>query len=162
MAEKNTSRVHFNLLDAVIVLAIIAVLAGVTLRYNLVDKLGIQSSRDSAEISFLISEISETSVDALVQGDVFYDGKNGAKLGELVSKTSSFAEAFVENADGYLIKAYNEAYYDVRGKILAVGKMTDDGFMLNGTNFLSAGKTLQVYSKNSKVTILITDISAVE
>ena len=160
MADKKTFRI--NILDIVIVLAIVAVIVGVAMRFNLADKLGIQSNSDAVEISFLIKEISESSVDALVIGDKFYWDSNSMEVGELKWKTQDYAEAFIENEEGLLVKTLNEKYFDVRGTIRAEGKMTDDGFMLAGTQFLSAGKYLYVSSKNIKVTILITDISPTE
>lgn len=155
--EKKKRR--FNIIDLLIILALVAVVAAIGFRYNLVEKIGVKSEEDTVVISFLIQDIKETSADALVLGDMFYWEVNKMLIGELISKKPSFAEAFIENNEGILVKLYNENSYDVRGEIKAKGKIKDDGFMLGGTQFLAPGKILYVESKNIMVNITITNIT---
>lgn len=155
--EKRT--VRFNLIDLLIILTLAAIVTGVAFRYNLAEKIGIKSEEDTVILSFLIQDIKETSADALVLGDIFYWEANKVLIGELISKKPSFAEAFIENDDGVLVKLYNENSFDVRGEIKAKGKIKDIGFMLGGTQFLAPGKILYVQSKNIMVTMTITNIT---
>lgn len=157
--EKTAGRLHFNIIDLLIILVIAAVVTGVAFRYNLIDKIGVKSNEDTVIISFLIQDIKESSTDALVLGDVFYWEANSMPIGELISKKPSFAEAFIEKAEGNLVKVYNENSFDVRGEIKATGKIKDGSFMLGGTQFLAPGKILYVESKNIMVTITITNIT---
>jgi len=161
MAEKK--KLRMNILDVIIILTVIALVGGITLRFNLVDRLGLSGNNDEVNIRFLIQEVSPSSVEALKEGDIFYWDANSMEIGELLQKEDPMsATVVVENGRGELVSALNPKYRDVRGTIRAKGKITDEGFMLDGTQFLSAGKYLNVSSKNIKVTILITDISAVE
>lgn len=161
MAEKKKLRI--NLLDVIILLAIVAIVGGIGLRFNLVDRMGLSGNDDEVDVKFLIQEISPSSVLALVDGDTFYWDANAMEIGTLMGSVEvTPAQVILENASGNLVSASNDKYCDVRGSIRAKGKITEDGFMLDGTQFLSAGKYLNVSSKNIKVTILITDISAVE
>lgn len=156
-AEKKKRR--FNIVDLLILLTLAAVVTGIALRYNLAEKIGVKSEEDTVILSFLIQDIKETSADALVLGDMFYWEVNKMPVGELISKKPSFAEAFIENDEGILVKTFNENSYDVRGEIKARGKIKDDGFMLGGTQFLAPGKILYVESKNIMVTITLTGIT---
>lgn len=159
---QNKNRRRFNIIDLLIILALTAVVVGVAFRYNLVDKIGVRSNEDTVVISFLVQNIKETSADALVLGDMFYIESNGMELGELISKNPTFAEAFVEDSEGKLVKTLNESTNDVRGEIKAKGKIKDEGFMLGGTQFLAAGKEIYVESRNIMVTITVTGVSPYE
>ncbi|MDD4772454.1 MAG: DUF4330 family protein [Eubacteriales bacterium] len=158
--NKGEKRRHrFNIVDLLIILALATVAISVAFRYNLAEKIGVTSEDDTVIISFLVQDIKETSADALVLGDMFYWELNGILIGELISKKPSFAEAFVENDEGILVKLYNENNYDVRGEIKAKGKIKDEGFMLGGRQFLAPGKVLYVQSRNIMVNMTITDIT---
>lgn len=143
-------------------IAIAVIVTGVAFRYNILDRIGIKSNEDTVIISFLIRDIKESSADALVVDDIFYWETNKMEIGKLISKKPSFAEAFVENLDGILVKTYNENSYDVRGEIIAKGRIKDGNFMLGGTQFLAPGKTLYVSSRNIMVNMLITKITQIE
>ncbi len=164
MADTNTQnkqkkRLKFNLIDLFIILAVIVVAVGVAMRFDLMDKIGIKSNSDTVIISFLIQDIKESSSDALVIGDMFYVEANDAPFGELISKKPQYAEAFIENAEGRLVKTTNENSYDVRGEFRATGRITDDGFMLGGTQSIAPGKRIYIESQNIMVIVLITSIT---
>jgi hypothetical protein len=159
---EKTRGFRFNIIDLFIVIAIAVIVTGVAFRYNILDRIGIKSNDDTVIISFLIRDIKESSADALVVDDVFYWEANKMEIGRLISKKPSFAEAFIENNEGILVKTYNENSYDVRGEIIATGKFKDKNFMLGGTQFLAPGKTLYVESRNIMVNMLITKITQVE
>lgn len=156
--NENKVRRRFNIIDLFIILAVVAVIVGVALRFNLADKIGVKSNRDTVTVSFIITDIKESSADALVIGDTFFIDANKIELGELISKKPTYAEAFIENDDGVLVKTANENKYDVRGEIRATGRIKDDGFMLGGTQFIAANKILYVYSQHIMVTMTITGI----
>ena len=156
--NKESVRRHFNIIDAIIILAVAAIVAGVALRYNLTDKIGAKSNRDTVIISFSISDIKPTSVDAMIAGDIFYIDSNNMELGELLSVTSSDAVQYLENSDGEITRQYDSERRDVTGEIKAKGALTDSGFMLGGTQYLGANKELYVRSQNIMVTIRITGI----
>lgn len=155
-------KLRFNIIDLLIILAVLACVAGIFMRYNIIGKLGSSSESDSVEISFVIRNIRMTSVDALKEGDVFYWKQNDMKVGELVSKTWDYAEVFIRDSDYTIHQTYNEEKYDVRGVLSATGSVTSDGFMLGGTQYVGPGKEMVLMSKNITVTVVITDIKTVE
>ena len=160
MSEKKAAR-GFNVLDFIILAAVLAVIVGICWRFNLADRIGVKADRDTVEIAFLIQEVKETSAEALVIGDEFRWVANDMTIGELKSKEVFYAEAFVENDKGELVKTYNDTRRDIRGVITAKGVLSDSGFMLGGTQYLAPGKTLVVKSKDILVTMTITNITLV-
>lgn len=159
---KNDKKIRFNIVDLIIVLAVVGCIVGVAVRYDFAGKLGIDSTTDEVEISFLVMNIRNSSYEAFNVGDAFYWKQNSMKIGELVSLDEPYpAETYILNDSNEYKMDFSDTRCDVRGKILASGKVTSDGFMLAGTQFLAPGKTLLVESKYVSVTLTITDISSV-
>ena len=65
----------------------------------------------------------------------------------------------IRNSDFEMVKAVNDSRYDVTGVIRASGIFTDDGFMLDGTQYIGPGKEMILQSKNITVTVTITAVS---
>ena len=49
------NKIRFNIIDFVIIIALIGCIVGVALRYNVVDKIGLSSHSDNVEIETLFS-----------------------------------------------------------------------------------------------------------
>lgn len=156
-ANSAAAKKRFNAVDFFIIAAIMACIAGVALRYNLIEKLSVGTPKDTVEISFYIHNISEYSAQALVVGDDVYSG--GTYLGKISTVDISKAEYYFENSEGVLELTYDERRYDVRGTIIGSGTMTEDGFMLNNNTYIAAGKEMLVSTKNITVNILVTNLN---
>lgn len=160
--EKNAKKLRKpNVIDFLIIILIIGCVAGVAIRYDIVSKLGVNSNNVTAEVSFLIEGIRDTSVEALVVDDEFFWAQNEMPLGTLKSREASPAVVYVVKNDLEIVEATNEQRYDVRGTLQATGVMTADGFMLGGTQYIGAGKQMNVKSKNISVTMTITDVRVI-
>ena len=156
MAEKNKR--HFNIIDVLVIAVVLALLAGIAIRYDIAGKLGIMQEKDKVVISFLIEGIKPTSAQAINSGDKFYIISSSTELGSVLSTTTSPAEVYNMNSDGEVILSYDSERVDVRGEIEAYGTITDNGFMLGGTEYLGANKVIYVKSQNIMVNIRITGI----
>ena len=156
------NKIRFNIIDFVIIIALIGCIVGVALRYNVVDKIGLSSHSDNVEIEFVIFSIRPTSYDAMVKGDTFYWKQNNMEIGTLKEATGSYSEVFIPTSDLKMVKSFRDDRYDVRGVFSATGAMTESGFMLGGSQFLAPGKSLNVISKNIDVTLTITKITKVD
>ena len=72
------------------------------------------------------------------------------------------AYALAENLNGEPIQTENDLRRDVRGVITVTGTMTADGFMLNGTTYIAAGKSFKLTNKDIQVTVLITAVNVLD
>jgi len=151
----------FNVIDFLIIIAVIGCIMGVVLRYDLANTSVLNSNRDEVEISFFINGVRIGSTEAMVEGDTFYWKANGMEIGKLLSKEVSNREVPMLDANYNYVIDYNALQYDVRGVILSKGILDDDGFKLKGTQFLAPGKTFEIQSKNITVYITITDIKKI-
>jgi len=156
------NKIRFNIIDFMIIIAVIGCVVGVALRYNVMDRIGLSSTTNVVEIDFEIFSIRPTSFDAMVKGDTFYWKQNNMEIGVLKEAQSHYSEVFMVNDDLELVKTFRDDRYDVQGTFTASGSMTDSGFMLGGTQFIAPGKQLTVYSKNIEVTLTVTAVNLVE
>ena len=150
---------HFNVIDLLILLAVIAVLGALVMRFDVFQHFGEKTEQSSAIISFRIEGVRRTSANAMVVGDTYIWDANNAVIGTLQSVSVEPFETVAEMQDGNLMLASDEQKCVLVGTILASGTMTDQGFMLNGTQFLSAGKEIEVHSQHIMVKMLLTGIS---
>ena len=148
----------FNIIDFLIIVAIIGCVAGVFLRYDLATKIGLNSNKDEVEISFMVMGLREGSTAALIEGDTIYWEQNGMEIGKLLSKEISETVHYILDENFEYQKDPNEIRFTVRGVISGKGNMTDAGFMLNGTQFIAPGKEMKIQSKNISTTLTVTAV----
>ncbi|NLK39726.1 MAG: DUF4330 domain-containing protein [Clostridiales bacterium] len=167
MSIKNTnpktrSRVRFNLIDFVIILAVLASVAGIYVRYNFsFDEMKNEDNFVEAEVEFLILNVTEQLADALVAGSPVFDSQNKKQMGELSAIVQKLpAEIFVTMEDGSIIKTYSNALrYDVRGIITVKGIQTEKGFLCQGENYIAPGASMVVLTPEVDFNMLITNIN---
>ncbi|MBQ8509162.1 MAG: DUF4330 family protein [Clostridia bacterium] len=168
MSEKNSAakasgkKLRLNIIDFLIIVVILGAVAGIALRFGVVEKVVTKSSLSSAYVSFLIQDIQDESANYFVAGDSFYSQTHSAEFGVLQSNIQFLpAEAYINNEVGELLKVYKEDRIDVRGVFLCEGIFTDEGFLLNGTSYIAPGSTVHVLSSTIDVTLTVTEIDAV-
>lgn len=69
--DKISKKPHFNIIDLLIVIMVLAIAAAVIVRYDIADKIGKASSEDNVRITFLIRSIREEACNAVSEGDSF-------------------------------------------------------------------------------------------
>ena len=159
--SENRKKLKFNILDVAVIVLLAGALAGIMMRYSVIDRIGTTSASDEAQIEFVAVNLRDITVNAFVEGDVFYWKQNGIRVGSLESKTRDYTEVMIHNSDFEIVKTYNDQRYDVTGVLRASGSFTDDGFMLSGTQYIGPGKEMVLQSKNITVTVTITAITPV-
>ena len=159
--SENRKKFKFNILDIAVIVLIVGAIAGIMVRYSVIDRIGTTSASDEARIEFVAVNLRSVTVDAFVEGDLFYWKQNGICVGSLESKTRDYTEVIVHNSDFEMVKTYNDQRFDVTGVLRATGSFTDDGFMLAGTQYIGPGKEMVLQSKNITVTVTITDVTPV-
>lgn len=168
MSKKNTNDttrtgLHFNIIDFVIIIAVIACCAGIYIRYNIG---GIDEQQDNhitAKAEFLLTDVSEQLCDALTVGSTVYFnfGNEPKPIGELSMILSKLpAEQFKTLIDGTIVKTYSdELRFDVRGIITLSGVMTEKGFLFNGEIFIAPGTNFNVQTPEADFNCIVTNIT---
>ncbi len=164
MSNENGKKRRFNVVDAVIILLIIACVAGVAYR-----TFTLKSVDDNAleyKLYFEIEDIGSESVNYFKIGDAFRTGSGTTVLGTL--------ESFSVN--GSAVGAYNDSgkpvYYpaddvlggyariNVGGCISVMGEMTSRGLLVGGALYISPNCTLELVSEHISVTVKVTNIAS--
>lgn len=157
--NEQEKKYRFGVIDAAILLFIIACVIGIALRNNLAALTEEKEANVGAEISFLISDIAPSSLDALHVGDdIVIDN---AYHGMLKNFEASNARAVIENTEGYAVTVEKPTRRDVRGVISVEGSHTDEGFLLDGKTYIAAGKELSLKTRDYRVTVLVTGIKLI-
>ncbi len=177
--QNNTSEIterklpKFKILDAVIILLILAAVIGVYFRYSILDLITNNREQKDYAISFSIEDIKSTTEMYIKIGDMVYDAETGDPLGTLIKADDSMeddllisvASEFFTKDDGTVIEVlYPEnTRIDVKGRMLCRGTYTEEGgFLLGGSKYLSPGQKITVQTELVTVSITIEEIMLYE
>lgn len=162
-------KTRFNAIDALIILLVLVCIAGLVVRYTVLNDIGSVSNLNTYYISFKATEISQSQTEALERTAKDADGQSWVYLmdgttyvGHLTDENPPvlLSEIWVEDESGNVVKIHHPELYDVSGKIKCSGFVSSEtgAFKLNGKIDLAAGSKLDVQTKYGDFTIEITAI----
>ena len=120
-SDNKKTRVRFNALDIVILLALILLIAGIFLRGRLASATGTDSKSETVEIVFYVNDVKKETGEAPLLGEKVFWKQNSMQIGEIVETFSSPAEIYTECADGTTALSYDEERCDLRITVRAAG-----------------------------------------
>ncbi|MCQ2433183.1 MAG: DUF4330 domain-containing protein [Clostridia bacterium] len=144
MASETQKKHRFNIVDFVLVIAVLACVIGLGIRYNLHSNL--THSGDYAEVTVLIERLLNTTAENLNVGDTFYNPFTEKEFGEVISVSKSPAKARFANPDGSISYTTYEDRVDAVVTFRVKGINTENGFMMGGTTFIGSGSTFAIDS----------------
>lgn len=161
---------HIGVLDVCILVALVAIIAGVAARFILRDNSSMAQPKalQNYLVDFEIKDIRGTSEKYLKTDSPFYLDETGDYLGMVYKKEVLSDPAMTE----YVTPEGNVVYVpnlrdagddlcriDVTGTFLVSGYVDDNGFfLLNGNRYLGLSKEVAVRSRELMVNVIITDI----
>ncbi len=167
--EKVRKFPKFYILDAVIIVVLLAIFLGVYFRYNVFEKFSSLNAKTEVQITFSIKNISSTTISEYyvkINDEIRFEG-DGAAFGTLIEvdenlknalKPTPASEIFMDNGQIITVpypQEREEKRQDAVGKIKCMGAFSDDGaFMLDGSKQICAGESYKVCTE--KVTFVIT------
>ncbi|MBQ9134259.1 MAG: DUF4330 family protein [Clostridia bacterium] len=152
-------KLRVNILDFLIVAAVVLCIAGALLRG------GVKSTDEKLEtqtavITFKVSNVQSASQYCFRDGDKIYSQSLGCDMGRIVGEITATPSVYYYEQNGEIFKAYSEAgRVDLVGTFECVGQMSESGFLMGGTQYIAPGMTTYAYLPNINVNILITDIT---
>ncbi|MBR7185177.1 MAG: DUF4330 family protein [Clostridia bacterium] len=153
--EKKTAR--FNIIDLVLIIAVLACIVSVYLRYNVSENFGVNQEMEEYVLAFEIKNIRYTSAEAFPEGDPVYLAEKDVLMGTIlaIDSTTPAEVIYTDTKGDYKVIYYPEdTRIDLTGRILAKGIMTEKGFLLNGNLFLAPGQLY--YVETPLITVGIT------
>ena len=164
MSDKKKFR--FNILDVIIILVVVACLAGAAVRYSLPAKLGITpGGNKEAIVTFFVENVRTDTIDALIEGDEYFSKEHDTVFGTLYNVAGFQIEPHVvygEDSNGLVRSSTINHRSDLIGYFKVKGMETDRGFLLNNSKKIAPGDNIEIYSSNRRMTILVENISVEE
>lgn len=157
-----TGKARFNIIDALIVIILLACIVGLVFRYGNFGGGVSEDDLDNYEIYFAVKNIAYTSENAFVSGDTVTLVDGGEILGTLSRLDTVLpAELIVRDKSGNLITVnYPESTrIDVTGYIDSRGSMGENGYLVDGTTYVAAGKEYAVQTEHADVILEILNIA---
>ena len=157
---KEKARARFNIIDFLIIIAVLASLFVLIFRRTIVDFIGNVINTQEAVVTVRVQGVERDKVDMLKTEDVLY--WNGELFGsvteinilenkQVVLNESGVSPIFVETTDPELC--------DIECRVSVKGAFYDDGFRLAGSYFLGVGKTVELYTDGFYCSAIITSIA---
>lgn len=162
------SKAHFNVIDAVVIVLVIAIGLGIFFRARIVDKLWAESKMGDYVISFSIEDIRYSTPTYMNVDDKVYFA-DGELLGTLMSESDNVnalnitpcAKYFTDN-NGNIVEVFypdSESRVDVKGKIQCKGYYDDEGgFSIDGRHYIAPSQNIEVKTELVSVSINIMSI----
>lgn len=167
MSNENKKKGRFNAIDAFVILLIVACIVGVVYRYITLEETSVNATLKEYVIHFKVADVSGTSLKYFKTGDTFRIKSNGVRLGTLDGIQQHVPAVGAYNKNGAKIyypqleeeTTYNTSHYSAVGYITVKGKMTADGFLLNGNTYITANDDLHVLSEHVETTLRVMSIT---
>ena len=173
-ASKEKKSPRFGVLDAMIILLVVALVIGIYFRSNIIDWISNQRNIKDYTVTFAVDNIRYTTPNYINVGDSIVFATSGEEFGTIIEESDGksnnalsvtpSSESFIK--DGKMIEVFypnNESRVDVKGRLQCQGSYSEDGgFLVNGSTYLSAGQTVKVRTEFVTLEIRILAIEAVE
>lgn len=147
-----------NIVDVFIILAVLFMLIGIGARIYIgaaVEKANITEYT----VTLVAKGISADNINAVKTGDAVTRKDDGLVLGNVEYVSYTEHKTYAVNQDNLYTEVTDSSKLDLTVKVRVKGEMTEDGFMHNGENYLSAGMNLTFETENFQGKAVIMDIS---
>lgn len=135
-----------NIIDLAVILAVIAVIAGITLRF-MGGTSRLVTENTQIEYTVRVKNVRSYTVDALQQKGVVTNKKYTAETGQITNVEVLPATHRSVTAEGKVIEASMPERYDCIVTITANGKETSSGYFDSDNNEISTGREQEINSK---------------
>ena len=140
-----------SIIDILVILLVIVVIAGIAVRYGSKITTAVRSS-----------EKFEYTVDALERKGRITDKKSEKDLGNIVDVRYEPAKMQSTTANGRVVMPVMPDRYTCYVTIQAVGRESDDNYVLDDSTELSVGRDVELYSKYVKTSGTIESVKVIE
>ncbi len=143
MDSTKKNKLKFNIIDFLIVAAIVALVVVFMFRGGLADK--IASFNTTIEYTVKVPDIQSESYALIEEGNTLYCNDDDRVIGKIVSKTAEPSAMYTILANGEIVKTSKPDRIDMFLTIEATGTVDEDGCMIDGNYFVGSGKTISCY-----------------
>ena len=154
----NSIRKRFNVIDFVILIVIIGCIAGVIVRYNFVNRILAPEETQTVTVTFTAKELPVKIIDSVNKKTSFTCVSTDNSLGKLNYFRVLDSEYVYTDTNGRPRIGHSDTKKDLTGSFEVTGIKNDNGFLLNGTQFLAPGNEITIKSRDVQLSVIITEI----
>lgn len=154
----NNTKKRFNIIDFVILVIILGCIAGLVIRYNIVDSIVGMTESEVKTVSFIAKDLYPEVAASVKEGSVFYCEANGISLGSLSHLKNQPGEYIYIDSAGSAASVDAPVKRDISGSFELEGFVSENGFMINGTQYVAPGKEMLIQSEDVQISVIITEI----
>lgn len=155
--ENVKKKISFSIIDLVILFIVLALAAGIILRYDIVGKLFSKTTPNDAKITFIAESLTDAQLAALKEGTHFYS--DGELFGTLQTVSSDKTLIFIENPDGTIGFTESPEYFDATGSFVIKVIKTDNGYLWGGKHYIAPGSQLEIKANGAAICITILSLN---
>lgn len=150
-----------NIIDFAIVIALIACIAGVGVRFWLTNRQAAQTRSDgTAEVIAVYFGVSESTAKSYIKDDKVYIEGYGTAIGRVTKAETENSTVYVPDENGMLTAKKDSSSYDVTLTLSINGKATEKGFILSNGEYLIPGMNVVIETSHSSTrAALITGVT---
>ena len=148
---------RFNIIDIVIVLAVIGIVVASFVRGDIVKRFT-ESDDKVVVYTFEAKNLKVSSALYISNGDMVYIKDSGKYIGTITGYIVRNAQTVVETADGKLVEGTLPDRIDLIITVETKGRQTDAGIFINDGLFISAGKEFEVATKKLTFPMVVEEV----
>jgi hypothetical protein len=121
-----------NLLDLVVVLAVVAVVARFGYQKVAAKAVAPASQDKTVQVTFLLGMVQQFTADEMKEGDLVYDSKSGSLLGKVTATRKEPANVVRMGPDGHFWQNQSTTHFDCYVTVEGPARTTDKGTTMHG------------------------------
>ncbi len=160
--NRQNKKMSISVIDVMIILAVIACIAGVFVHYRVYEKTHEVMTDDVCMVSVLIKGASLELGEGITLGEQIFFENGEEKFGKAVEVNKNSATVYRKNSNGEMVESIDEELLDIVIRIEASGALYESGFLVNGTEYVASGMEIELYSKNFSENCLVIDVENIQ
>ena len=150
---------RFNIIDVTVLLVIILVIWGATIKFGKYNVKTDESSEKTIIYTIDVENVRDYSLQAYQSGDVIFDSLTGVSIGTIQKIEATDAVSYEERENGELIKVLNPYKKDIVLYIETPGTIENNAYYANKSIELKVNSQKAIETKYVKTTGIISNIT---
>ncbi len=152
-------RFKFNIIDAAVLLVIVLVIWGASIKFGKYNVKTDKSSEGTILYTIDITNVRDYSLQAYQSGDTVFDSLTGVNIGTIQKIESADAVSYENREDGKLVKVVNPYKKDIVLYIETPGTVENNAYYANKSIELKVNSQKAIETKYVKTTGIISNIT---
>ena len=152
-------RVKFNIIDVAVLLVVILVIWGASVKFGKYKVKTNESSEETIVYTMEIANVRYYSLQAYQSGDMVFDSLTGVNIGTIQKIEASDAVNYENRQDGKLVKVVNPYKKDIVLYIETPGTVENNAYYANKSIELKVNSQKAIETKYVKTTGIISNIT---